>query len=327
MTTRPVHRLVGHGFGVIVAAAMMLAAAPGATAGERPADPYAVPRSAIEGQLPPGVRWVSDIAYRSDTGEAGLLDVVIPENPGDSRLPALVFVHGGGWRSGSKHRPLFVLPALRYAAAGYVCITINYRLAQEAPFPAALEDVKTAVRWLRAHADEYNVDPDRIGAFGNSAGAHLALMLALTTPDAGFDGGLYPDHSSAVQALCAAAVPADLGVWVPSNGDPSEGMSVFLAGSSGSLSERAAAASPVRYVRADAPPMLLIHGTDDTTVPVEPLDRFVAAMRDAGHPDLEYLRIEGAGHMVVHQHSGETGPAMSAFFARVLGGNEITTED
>jgi acetyl esterase/lipase len=295
-------------------------------AGERPADPYAIPAETIRAQLPPGVRWIPDIPYRSDTGDAGLLDVVYPETPGQQKLPAIVFVHGGGWRSGSKHRPLFILPALRYAAAGYVCITINYRLAQEAPFPAALEDVKTAVRWLRAHSDEYHIDPDRIGAFGNSAGAHLALMLAMTGPSAGFDGTLYPDQSSAVQAVCAAAVPADLGVWAPEDGDPGEGMSVFLAGPDGSLSERAAAASPISYVRADAPPMLLIHGTHDTTVPVEPLDRFVASMREVGHDDLEYIRIDGAGHMVFHQHADQTGPAMSSFFSRTLGGGEVTID-
>jgi acetyl esterase/lipase/uncharacterized protein (DUF1330 family) len=296
---------------------------PFATAGDRPPDLYALSDDAIEAQLPPGVRWVSDIAYRPDTGEAGLLDLVLPENPEGDRLPALVFIHGGGWRSGSKRRPPFILPALRYAAAGYVCISVNYRLVQEAPLPTAVEDVKTAVRWLRAHADEYQVHPDRIGAYGNSAGAHLALMLAMVGPDKGLEGELYPEYSSAVQAVCASAVPADLKVWIPDEGRPLEGDSIFLTGGHEPLGQRVARSSPITYVRADAPPLLLIHGTDDATVPVGQLDDFVEAMRLADHRHLEYLRIEGAGHMVFRQHADETMPAMSRFFARFLGGGEV----
>ena len=295
---------------------MALGAAP-ATAAERPPDQFAVPDDAIRQQVPPGVRFVPDIAYRSDTGVAGLLDLALPENPGEDRLPALVFVHGGGWRSGSKRRPLFVLPMLQYAARGYACISINYRLAGEAPFPAAVEDVKTAVRWLRAHADEYNVDPDRIGAYGNSAGAHLVLMLALVGPDADMEGALYPDRSSAIQAVCASAVPADLGAELEGK-PPGETMQVFLAGPEDGFAERLRRASPISYVRGDTPPMLLVHGTEDATVPVGQLDRFVEAMRAAGAKDLIYLRIEGASHMVFQQHIDDTGPAMEAFFARTL---------
>jgi acetyl esterase/lipase len=306
---------VAGGFIVIAIVALSLPCT--AEASERPPDLYAVPDDAIREQVPSGVRFVPDIAYRSDTGEAGLLDLAHPEDPGEDRRPALVFVHGGGWRAGSKRRPLFVLPMLQYAAQGYVTISVNYRLAQEAPFPAAVEDVKTAVRWLRVHAAEYHVDPDRIGAYGNSAGAHLALMLALVGPDAGIEGALYPDQSSAIQAVCASAVPADLGAKLEGT-PPGETMRVFLTGAEDGFAERLQRASPISYVRGDAPPMLLIHGTEDATVPVGQLDRFVEAMRAAGARDLTYLRIDGAGHMVVRQHADETDPAIAEFFARTL---------
>jgi acetyl esterase/lipase len=307
---------------LVVALAAISLTAISLRAAERPPDRYAVPDEVVRQQTPEGVRFIPNIAYREGVGEPGLLDLAMPADPGAEKLPAIVFVHGGGWQSGSKRRPLFILPALRYAAAGYVCIAVNYRLAQEAPFPTAVEDVKTAVRWLRAHADQYRVDPDRIGAFGNSAGAHLALMLAMVGPDAGLEGDLFPEHSSAVQAVCASAVPADFGVWVPGGAAPDRGPGTFLAGPEDTIRDRVAQASPISYVRADAPPLLLIHGSDDTTVPVAQLDRFVEAMRSAGHQDLTYLRYEGASHMVFRQRADETEPAMARFFARTLGGGE-----
>jgi acetyl esterase/lipase len=314
MTTNSV-RWIGRLAGIVLVVAL---GTPAATAAERPPDQFAVTDDAIRQRLPAGVRFLPDIAYREDTGAAGLLDLALPENPGDGSLPGLVLLHGGGWRSGSKRRPVVVLPMLEYAARGYACISINYRLAQEAPFPAAVEDVKTAVRWLRAHADEHHVDPDRIGAYGNSAGAHLALMLALVGPDAGMEGELYPEYSSSIQAVCASAVPADLGDELEGRAG-NETMAVFLAGPEDGFAERIRRASPITYVRADAPHMLLIHGSEDATVPVDQLDRFVEAMRASGHPDLTYLRIEGAGHMVFQQHIDETEPARERFFARTLG--------
>ncbi|MAY06370.1 MAG: carboxylesterase, partial [Verrucomicrobiales bacterium] len=117
-----------------------------------------------------------DITYRKGKSEAWKLDLVMPKAKSKEPRAAIVFVHGGGWRSGDKRAGYFMRGAIEYAQKGYVCITVNYRLIAEAPMPASIEDVKCAVRWLRANAKKYNVNPKRIGAYGNSAGAHLVCM-------------------------------------------------------------------------------------------------------------------------------------------------------
>jgi acetyl esterase/lipase len=310
-------------FSGLLALAFFLAPLSSSHTQDRPQRPQqAIPGDAqVESRLPDGVTFVPNLAYR-DGHERWKLDLVMPAEKGHSPRPAIVFVHGGGWRSGDKRKSNFLGPALEYAAKGYVCITINYRLSQHAPFPACVEDVKNAVRWLRAHAEEYNVDPDRIGAHGNSAGAHLVSMLGLAKEDAGLEGdGPYQDQSSLVQAVCPAATPADFLDW--KNGQPigngQPGSIGLLAGPEDSFEARARRASPITHVSKDAPPFLLVHGDADKTVPVAQSDRLEKALKDAGAKDITYLRFKGAGHGVFQQHQKETRPAMEKFFARTLG--------
>ncbi|NOX57077.1 MAG: alpha/beta hydrolase, partial [Planctomycetes bacterium] len=169
---------------------------------------------AVRKRLPKGLEFIPNIAYREGNSRAWRLDLVMPKDQEGPPRPALVFVHGGGWRSGDKRRGYFLHGAIEYAQKGYVCITVNYRLSDEAPFPACVEDVKCAVRWLRAHAKKYHVDPNRIGGYGNSAGAHLVAMLGLVPPEAGLEGdGPYQDQSSRLQAVCASAIPTDFSDW------------------------------------------------------------------------------------------------------------------
>ncbi len=258
----------------------------------------------------PDITIVPDIAYREGHDRAWKLDLVMPRERGDKPRPGIVFVHGGGWRSGDKRTGTFLNGAIEYAKKGYVCITINYRLTHEAPFPACIEDVKNAVRWFRANAEKYNLDPERIGGYGNSAGAHLVSMLGLAKKDAGLEGdGPYQDESSLLQAVCASATPTDFALFTGGRG-----------GNSAVPAELAVKCSPITHVAKDAPPFLLIHGTADTTVDVKHGDTFVEALKAAGAKDVQYIRIEGAGHGVFGQHSGKTGPAMEAFFKRTLGG-------
>ena len=260
-----------------------------------------------------------DIAYRSGNSKAWRLDLVRPKELGAKPRPAIVFVHGGGWRNGDKRTATFLNGALTYAQSGYICITINYRLADEAPFPACVEDCKCAVRWLRAHAEVYNVDPKRIGGFGNSAGAHLVAMLGLAPRSAGLEGdGSHQDTSSALQAACCAATPTDF-LFRPEDLARFSRAGSLLYGPTQSLEERARRASPISYVRKDAPPFLLIHGTVDNTVNVAHDDRFVEALTKVGARDVSYLRIDGAGHGVFNEHAEKTHAAMKAFFARTIG--------
>jgi acetyl esterase/lipase len=208
--------------------------------------------------------------YRSDTAAA-------------SPLPIVVFIHGGGWHGGEKES--YRDPALRVASHGYLCASIDYRLSGEAPFPAALEDCKCAVRWLRAHAADCGGDPEHVAAWGHSAGGHLAAMVALTPGRFEGDGG-WPGFSSAIRCALCYSTPYDLAALEQHLGIA---LTQFLADGG---TERA---SPMTYVSPAAVPFLICHGDQDDLVPVEQSDRFVAAMRAAGAP-AKYTRLRGAGH-------------------------------
>lgn len=167
---------------------------------------------------PEGVELLTDIPYREGS-QMWLVDIAIPTDA-KGTLPTIVTVHGGGWRVGDKNGQRGLI--IRMAQNGFVGVAIRYRLTDEAPFPACLEDVKCAVRWLRANAETYHVDPNRIGAMGHSAGAHLAAMLGLVPKEAGFDAGAYQEQSSMVNAVCAISTPTDFLDWKEEGGSPED---------------------------------------------------------------------------------------------------------
>ena len=270
-------------------------------------------------RVPEGVKLVPDLVYR-DGNPMWKLDLAIPAAKGDELRPAVVFIHGGGWRAGDKRAGYFLQGAIDYAEKGYVGISVNYRLTGEAPFPACVEDVRCAVRWLRAHAKEYGVDPQRIGAYGNSAGAHLAAMLALADkPDPLLDGDApWQEFSSAVQAVCASATPTDFMANVGANAGRFREKGSMFYGPEETFMDRVKKASPVTYARADAPPVLLIHGDTDTTVKLEQSYKLHEALKKAGATDVALMVIHDVGHGVFTQHKTITYPAMEAFFARTL---------
>ena len=283
------------------------------------AQPQDLAAEARSGQPATNVRSWMDIAYAEESA-AQKLDLYVPAEPSDSLRPALVVVHGGGWRSGDKQRGQWSRIPARYARDGYVAISVNYRLTGEAPWPAQIEDVKAAVRWLRAHAAEHRVDVGRIGAYGNSAGAHLASLLGLVKQTDGLEGtGPHLEHSSQVQAVCASATPADFLNWGAPGVLPVRLRNTFLVGPTETLRDRARQASPITYARDDAPPFLLIHGTDDRTVPIEQSNRFAQALREAGAKEVRYMIIDNEGHGVFQSQQLLTYPAMKAFFDASLG--------
>jgi acetyl esterase/lipase len=247
------------------------------------------------------VRVIEDIPYRSGPSKSWVLDLALPVDNGNEPRPAIVIVHGGGWRAGSKEDFVYRSMLVTYALKGYVTMSVEYRLTQEAPFPACIEDVKCAVRWLRAHAKEYRVDPEHIGAFGHSAGAHLVLMLAMCPASAGLEGdGGWNEFSSKVNSVVGGSTPVEIGP------------------------QRAEIAKPewwpISYIsEKDIPPMLLIQGGSDLIVKAVTVDNFVEKMKQAGHTDLEYIRLEELGHDVSYSTGlSITSPAIEKFFASTL---------
>jgi acetyl esterase/lipase len=267
----------------------------------------------------PGVKVIRDIAYREGSA-AWKLDLAMPESLGTAPRPAVAIIHGGGWRGGDKGVGMWKELPIEYARHGYVAISVNYRFAAEAKLPACIEDVKCAVRWLRAHAKEYNVDPTRIGAFGNSAGAHLTAMLALAGPDAKLEGdGPYQEQSSAIQAAVAAATPADFLDWGAPRAGSANWENLF-GGPADAARERARRSMPLTYVHAAAPPMLLIHGNADQTVPIGQSHKLANALKQAGAKNVMFLIVDGAGHNAFVEGGAVTRGAMMAFFDRHLRG-------
>jgi len=253
-------------------------------------------------RTPDGVTVLPDIAYR-EGNNAWKLDLAMSKEHSDALRPAIVYIHGGGWKKGDK-RGKGIGAVLDYAAKGYVCISVNYRL--DVDKKACVEDVKCAVRWLRAHAEKYNVDPDRIGAAGNSSGGHLALMLAVCPASSGLEGdGPYQEHSSMVQSAHCSSTPIMPG-FRGLRGKPADPDVQKI--------------QPMTYVSGDVPPLYFIHGTEDTKAPVRFLDDFVKALREAGAKDITYKRYaDGTGHGAYVKHIKEARPAREAFLARTLG--------
>ena len=250
-------------------------------------------------QAPPGVTVIPDIPYR-EGNKAWKLDLAMPAERGDSPYPAIVYIHGGGWTKGDK-RGQGIGTVLGYATKGFVGVSINYRL--DADKKACIEDVKCAIRFLRAHAQKYNIDPNRIGAAGNSAGAHLALMLAVCPSSAGLEGdGPYQKFSSRVQSAHCSSTPIMPGF----RRGKGRGQDVKII-------------QPMSYLTLDAPPLYFVHGTEDTKAPIPYVDNFVEAMRKAGVKDITYQRYaDGSGHGAYVKHIQEGRPAREAFFNRTL---------
>ncbi|GAH79566.1 unnamed protein product, partial [marine sediment metagenome] len=197
----------------------------------------------------------------------------------------MVLVHGGGWGGGDK---VFTLGwAWDLAKDGYTSIAVNYRRSGEAPFPAAISDVKCAVRWLYAHAEELNVDTSRMTAMGHSAGGHLVALLGTANKSARLEGdGPHQDQPSNVKAVVAIAAVATFDDWLQ---DPQKNIHGAIERFLGvaALADRpdlVQQASPLTYVSKDDPPFLLIHGTDDKLIPVDQARRMGAALEEVGVP-------------------------------------------
>lgn len=248
--------------------------------------------SAVARPDPTNTIWTPDIVY-GQTGDVELqLNLAQPPDSPDVVHPCIVIIHGGAWRAGSRtmHDDL----ARELAARGYVAATISYRFCPQYVFPAQVEDAKCAVRFLRAHADEYGIDADHIGAIGFSAGAHLAMMLGTLDPGDGMEGdGGWGDHSSKVQAVVSFFGPTDFGLEYPP--ESVRLVNDFIGGTIEEMPGQYQRASPAAHVDAGDAPMMLFQGTRDNLVPWEQATHMAGMLTRAGVPGRVELLL-GKGH-------------------------------
>ena len=238
----------------------------------------------------------------SKADEKLLLDIASPSEGGP--YPAVVMLHGGAWSMGSRTdlskgsrgkngKPVpSVIETI--AAQGYVAVSANYRLAPKHKFPAQIEDVRTAVRFLRANAKKYNLDPEKIGAGGFSAGGHLALLLGTADKNA-FENVEYPEQSSRVQCVVSYFGPTDLNLYGASEGLEDSYMVPLLGKACKTDKTLYRKASPIEYVTKDDPPVLMIHGTADFIVPIIHSENMLKKLQDAG-VRAELITVKGEGH-------------------------------
>jgi acetyl esterase/lipase len=246
--------------------------------------------------LPAGATVYRDIAYVTNGHPRQKLDLYLPKE--GRNLPLIINIHGGAFRIGSKEDGVPV----EYVADGYAVASINYRLSQDAVWPAQIEDCKAAVRWLRANAAAYGLDPTRFAAWGASAGGHLAAMLGTAGGVKVYDVGENLGVSSRVQAVVDYFGPTDflqMDAHRLPNGqvhDPADSPESQLVG--GPIQEnkdKVARANPITYVDKNAPPFLIVHGDADPLVPHHQSELLAAALRRAG-VSVDLYTVMGGGH-------------------------------
>ena len=252
-----------------------------------------LPRISAAEQALDGVVFEKNIEYSNSDGQHLQLNMARPKDR-KGLLPAIVCIHGGGFRAGSREG--FNKLCIRLATHRYVAVTVSYRLAPKYQFPAAVHDVKAAVRWVRANARKYGIDPDRIGTTGGSAGGHLAQFLAVTSGIKQFEGdGGNAKFSSSVACVVNFYGPSDFTKSYDASVDAAEVLPLFLGGNLRKQPRRHIVSSPLYWVTPNASPTLCIHGTKDRYVAHEQavwlIDRLKASAVDA-----QLITIEGADH-------------------------------
>jgi len=236
--------------------------------------------------IPDNVELLHDVVIGTGGGRPLHAEVARPKTAPAQPMPAVIIVHGGGWSEGShKDSRLYLF----LASKGYFAASVEYRLTGEAKWPAQIEDCKLAVRWLRANAAKYNVDPNRIASIGGSAGGHLAVCLGVMGDESRFEGeGGYPGVSSKVQAVVDTNGPTD---FIHAFRDVPH----LLGGTLAEKPDVYKAASPIEYVRAGLPPFLVLHGDKDGAVPFAQSSTFVEALQKAG-VKVKFVVFKGVGH-------------------------------
>ena len=265
--------------------------------------------------VPDGVAFEAGVEYANPDGQHLQLDIARPK-AGDGPFPAVICIHGGGFRAGKREG--YDGLCIKLAQQGYVAMTVTYRLAPKYPFPAAVHDTKAAVRWARANAAKYKIDPDRIGVTGGSAGGHLAQFLAVTEGVKEFEGdGGNPDQSSRVACVVNVYGPSDFTKSYGKSVDAAEVLPLWLGGNLETAKKTHVRASPLNWVTPNAAPTLCIHGTEDKYVAHEQAVWLRDRLKAAG-VEAELLTLEGAGHGFKGKDAETAEKALVAFFDKHL---------
>jgi acetyl esterase/lipase len=265
-------------------------------------------------QPPPPVKIMRDLPYVEPVKERNRLDLYLPELIRGA-LPVVVWIHPGGWQQGSKE----FCPPVLLVTKGYAVASINYRLSQDAVFPAQIEDCKAAIRWLRANARKYRLDAAHIGAWGASAGAYLANLLGTTGGVKELEGsGGNLQQSSRVQAVVDWFGPTDFTVPYKVDSEAASMVALLIGGADTKNKEKYRRASPITYVGRDAAPFLIMHGAEDDVVPVAQSQAFAAALKKAG-VEANLVIVQGNGHGGIGFGTSDTWRLIEDFFAKHLG--------
>ena len=246
-----------------------------------------------EENIPDGVVFEKNIEYSNPDDQHLQLNMARP-TVGKGPFPAIVCIHGGGFRAGTREG--FNGLCLNLATHGYVAVTVSYRLAPKYQFPGAVHDVKAAVRWMRANAAKYNIDPQRIGTTGGSAGGHLAQFLGVTSGVKNFEGdGGNSSYSSSVDCVVNFYGPSDFTKSYDASVDAAEVLPLFLGGNLQQQRRRHIEASPLYWVTPAAAPTLCIHGTEDSYVAHEQAVWLIDRLK-ASEVEARLMTIKGADH-------------------------------
>ena len=269
---------------------------------------------AVEPVIPDAVTFERDIPYADAGGARMQLNLARPKNA-SGPLPVVLCIHGGGFRAGNREG--YNSLCLTLAQRGFAAVTISYRLAPTHLFPAAIHDTKAAVRWIRANATKYGMNPDRVGVTGSSAGGHLAQFLGVTAGVKEFEGMDNPGFSSAVTCVVNVYGPSDFTQSYGKSVDAHVVLPLWLGGDVTTARAKHIQSSPLNWVTPNAAPSLIIHGTEDKYVAYEQgvwmRDRLTAC----GVP-VELLTVEGAGHGFKGADAEKAEKALVTYFEQRL---------
>jgi acetyl esterase/lipase len=286
------------------------------------------PAQPPQSRVPDSVELKADIPYAGNTNERQMVDLYLPKHRAtDKPLPVIVFIHGGGWVNGSRKGAGMAAGAA--ASGNYAGVSVGYRLSGEVKWPAQIHDCKAAIRWIKGHAKEYNLDPERIGVTGTSAGGHLVSLLGLSDGVKEVDGSIGDFTNLSTRVACVVNIcgPQDMAAPLmqgeaATKDDPA--VSGLLGGTLAEKAPEAKAASPLTYVHKGAPPFMTVHGTKDMRVNFNNATKLHEALTKAGNSPI-LIPVADGGHGF---NSPEANKRIQQFFDMHLRGikAEISSE-